>query len=175
MSKKEKKPKKHKGDLPYRACVGIMVLNDDGKVWVGHRLSPDHGELSKTDKRWQMPQGGIDKDEASLDAAKRELWEETGITNVELLAKTPDWITYDLPDDLMGVALKGKYRGQKMAWFAFRYMGDTSEFNISNPPDGAPVEFDAWDWVDMESLPELIVPFKRPVYVAVVDAFRHLK
>ncbi len=170
MGKKDKKPK----ELPYRPCVGIMVLNNEGKVWAGHRVTPATGELSKTDKRWQMPQGGIDKGEASLDAAKRELWEETGITNVELLAEAPEWIYYDLPEDLIGVALKGKYRGQKMAWFAFRYLGDESEFNISNPPEGAPIEFDAWDWVEMESLPELIVPFKRPVYDAVVDAFRHL-
>lgn len=171
MMMAEKNPK----ELPYRACVGIMVLNREGKVWAGHRLTPDLGELSMTDKRWQMPQGGIDKNEPSLDAAKRELFEETGIRNVTLLAEAADWITYDLPEELLGKALKGKYRGQKMAWFAFRFEGDEAEINITHPPKGAPVEFDAWKWVEMEKLPEMIVPFKRAVYDQVVAAFRHLQ
>lgn len=174
MGKKDKKEKRDKGELPYRPCVGIMVLNDQGKVWAGHRLTPDGGELSMSDKRWQMPQGGIDKGEEPLAAAKRELWEETGITRVALLKAAPDWIYYDLPEELIGTALKGKYRGQKMAWFAFRYEGDGSDVNISNPPDGAPVEFDAWDWVDMEGLPDMIVSFKRKVYEEVVETFRDL-
>ncbi len=162
------------GKLPYRSCVGIMVLNGEGKVWAGHRLAPDLGELSRTDKRWQMPQGGIDKGEEPLAAARRELWEETGMTRISLLAEAPDWITYDLPEELVGTALKGKYCGQKMAWFAFRFEGEESEINITHPPQGAPVEFDAWQWVDMELLPEMIVPFKRQVYEEVVAAFRHL-
>ncbi len=166
--------KKKLKDLPYRPCVGIMVLNREGKVWAGHRLTPDNGELSMTDKRWQMPQGGIDKNEASIDAAERELFEETGMTHVSLLAQAPDWIDYDLPEELLGKALKGKYRGQRMAWFAFRFEGDETEINITHPPEGAPVEFDAWQWVDMEKLPEMIVPFKRAVYDQVVAAFRHL-
>ncbi len=166
--------RKDKEELPYRPCVGIMVLNREGKVWAGHRIAPENGELSLTDKRWQMPQGGIDKGEASLAAAKRELWEETGMTSVSLLGEAPDWIHYDLPSELIGKALKGKYKGQKMAWFAFRFEGELSEINISHPPEGAPVEFDAWEWVDMEQLPELIVPFKRKVYEDVVRAFRHL-
>ena len=170
MGKTDSKKKK----LPFRPCVGIMVLNGDGKVWSGHRLTPDGGELSMTDQRWQMPQGGIDKGEEPLDAAKRELWEETGMTSVSLLAEAPDWIKYELPKELVGKALKGKYRGQKMAWYAFRFEGDESEINISHPPDGAPVEFDAWEWVEMDRLPELIVPFKRKVYEEVVAAFRHL-
>lgn len=160
--------------LPYRPCVGIMVLNNDNKVWCGHRLTPDGGELSLTDQRWQMPQGGIDKGEDPLKAAMRELWEETGMTTISLLAAAPRPITYDLPDDLVGKALKGKYRGQEMAWYAFRFEGEESEINITHPPDGAPVEFDDWRWVDMENLPELIVSFKRKVYEEVVAAFRHL-
>ena len=166
----EKKAK----DLPYRPCVGILVLNHQNKVWAGHRITPDGGELSLSDKRWQMPQGGIDKGEEPLAAAKRELWEETGITEVRYLAASSNWIKYDLPEALIGKALKGKFRGQKMAWFAFRYEGDEDEINISHPPDGAPVEFDAWQWVEMEQLLELIVPFKRSMYEEVVEEFRRL-
>jgi putative (di)nucleoside polyphosphate hydrolase len=151
-----------------------MVLNESNKVWCGHRLTPDHGELSLTDQRWQMPQGGIDKGEDPLKAALRELWEETGMTSVSLLAKAPRPITYDLPGELVGKALKGKYRGQEMAWFAFRFEGEETEINITHPPEGAPIEFDDWRWVDMEKLPELIVSFKRTVYEEVVAAFRYL-
>lgn len=166
--------KKSKAQLPYRSCAGVMVLNRDNLVWAGHRLTPDFGELSLTDKRWQMPQGGIDKDEDPLAAAKRELWEETGMRSVSLIARAPEPIRYDLPEDLVGTALKGRYRGQEMAWFAFRFEGEESEINIDHPPDGAPVEFDAWRWVEMEALPSMVVDFKRPIYEAVVAAFRHL-
>lgn len=163
-----------KTNLPYRPCVGIMVLNANGKVWAGHRMMESNLELSMTDKRWQLPQGGIDKGEEPLAAAIRELWEETGMTSVTLLAEAPNWIKYDLPEELLGVALKGKYRGQKMAWFAFRFEGEDSEINISHPPKGSPVEFDAWRWLDMKCLPELIVPFKKQLYEKVVTSFQHL-
>ncbi|MCC2098180.1 MAG: RNA pyrophosphohydrolase, partial [Hyphomicrobiales bacterium] len=119
-------------------------------------------------------QGGIDKGEDPLEAARRELWEETGITSVSLLARAPRLIRYDLPEELVGTALKGKYRGQEMAWFAFRFTGAESEIQIDPPPGDAAAEFDAWDWLDMEQLPELIVPFKRKLYEEVVAAFRHL-
>lgn len=158
-------------DLPYRACVGIMVINREGCVWMGHRPQRLGDEIREGDKRWQMPQGGIDKGEDPLAAAKRELWEETGITSVSLLAQTPDWLTYDLPAKLIGTALKGKYRGQKQLWFAFRFEGETSEINITEPPNGAPVEFDAWEWVPMTKVPERIVAFKRSVYDEVVLQF----
>lgn len=151
-----------------------MLLNKDNKVWIGHRITPSGGELSLSDKRWQMPQGGIDKGEEPLAAATRELWEETGVTKATFLAKAPNWIKYDLPDELLGTALKGKYRGQKMAWFAFRYEGDESEMNISNPPDSAPIEFDAWRWGEVDELAELIVPFKKELYLEVIHAFSHL-
>lgn len=169
-----KKKSNNKGELPYRLCAGIVVLNQDNKVWAGRRIAPDGGELSMTDKLWQMPQGGIDKGEDPQAAAKRELWEETGMTSVSYLAKASQWIDYDLPEALLGTALKGKYKGQRMAWYAFRFEGDESEINISNPPDGAPVEFDAWDWVEMADLPEMIVSFKRDVYLKVVSEFSHL-
>ena len=108
-------------NLPYRPCVGIMVLNKEGLVWVGRRLIEDQGEMSGASQLWQMPQGGIDKDEEPLPAAKRELFEETGIRSVSLLHEAPDWIDYDLPPELVGVAFKGRYRGQTQRWFAFRF------------------------------------------------------
>lgn len=162
-------------DLPYRKCVGIMILNHENRVWAGHRPIIDNDEFEPSDtRRWQMPQGGIDKGEEPQAAAWREMWEETGITSAELLAEAPDWINYDLPEHLIGEALKGKYRGQTQKWFAFRFTGDESEINISSPPDGAPIEFDQWDWVDMKTLPDLIVEFKHRTYVKVVEAFAHL-
>lgn len=120
---------------------------------------------------WQFPQGGIDKGEDPLPAAKRELYEETGIQSVSLLAEAPDWFNYDLPEDLIGVALKGKFRGQTQKWFAFRFEGDEAEINITHPPDGSDQEFDAWEWRDLSEMPELIVPFKRGIYEQVVAEF----
>jgi putative (di)nucleoside polyphosphate hydrolase len=121
-----------------------------------------------------MPQGGIDKGEEAEPAAKRELYEETGMRSVSLLEEAPGWIDYDLPPHLVGIALKGRYRGQRQKWFAFRFEGDESEISINPPPGGHEAEFDAWEWKKMEALPGLIVPFKRRVYEDVVAAFRHL-
>ncbi len=121
-----------------------------------------------------MPQGGIDKGEDPLGAARRELWEETGMRTVGLLAEMPGWVNYDLPRELVGIAFKGRYRGQTQKWFAFRFEGDESEIAINPPPGGHAPEFDAWEWKPMDELPELIVPFKRGVYEQVVAAFRHL-
>lgn len=161
-------------DLPYRPCVGVMVLNADGLVWAGQRATDGNTEYSGHPKLWQMPQGGIDKGEQPLQAAIRELYEETGMRSVDLVAEAPDWIDYDLPPDLIGVGLKGKYRGQTQKWFAFRFTGDEGEIRIDPPPDGHEKEFDAWAWVPMHELPELIVPFKRGVYDEVVRVFSHL-
>ena len=160
--------------LPYRPCVGIMVLNREGLVWAGRRIALADSEKAGTDRLWQMPQGGIDKGEEPLPAARRELYEETGMRTVSLLGETPGWINYDLPRDLVGIALKGRFRGQTQKWFAFRFEGDDSEIAIDPPPGGHEAEFDAWGWKPMLELPELIVPFKRGVYDQVVAAFRHL-
>ncbi|MCO5734589.1 RNA pyrophosphohydrolase [Rhizobium sp. SSA_523] len=161
-------------DLPYRPCVGIMVLNHKGLVWVGRRLSEGNSESDGSPQLWQMPQGGIDKGEDPREAAYRELFEETGMRSVSFLAEAEDWINYDLPEHLIGIGLKGKYRGQTQRWFAFRFEGDESEINIEDPPAGQHQEFDAWDWKPMAELPSLIVPFKRPAYEKVVAAFAHL-
>jgi putative (di)nucleoside polyphosphate hydrolase len=160
--------------LPYRPCVGIMVLNRAGLVWAGRRIALADSEMAGTDLLWQMPQGGIDKGEEAEPAAKRELYEETGMRSVSLLEEAPGWIDYDLPPHLVGIALKGRYRGQRQKWFAFRFEGDESEISINPPPGGHEAEFDAWEWKKMEALPGLIVPFKRRVYEDVVAAFRHL-
>ena len=161
-------------ELPYRPNVGIMVLNRDGHVWVGRRIIEEKGEMTGAKQLWQMPQGGIDKGEDPYPAALRELYEETGMRSVSLLAEAPDWIDYDLPAELVGIALKGKYRGQTQRWFAFRFTGEESEIAIDPPPGGHDAEFGEWAWKPMDELLELIVPFKREVYEKVVAAFGHL-
>jgi len=160
-------------DLPYRPCVGIMVLNREGLVWAGRRTPIGNSEYDGSPNLWQMPQGGIDKGEDPEKAAYRELHEETGMTSVTLLGRTKGWINYDLPPELIGIGLKGKYRGQTQAWFAFRFIGDDSEIQIAPPPGGHEQEFDEWAWKPMEDLPGLIVSFKRKVYDQVVAEFRH--
>lgn len=160
--------------LPYRACVGIMVLNAAGLVWAGRRIVEADTELGGSTFLWQMPQGGIDEGEDPLAAARRELYEETGIRSVELLAEASRWINYDLPREIVGIALKGRYRGQTQKWFAFRFTGNESEIAVNPPPGGHKAEFDQWAWKPMLQLPDLIVPFKRSVYEAVVAEFAHL-
>lgn len=165
---------KSAADLPYRLCAGIMVLDRRGLVWAGRRISEGNTEYDGSPQLWQMPQGGIDKGEDPYQAALRELYEETGMKSVELLSEAPDWIDYDLPDHLLGIGLKGKYRGQRQRWYALRFVGDESEVQINPPPGGHQPEFDAWDWKPMQDLPTLIVPFKRKAYEQVVGAFSHL-
>jgi putative (di)nucleoside polyphosphate hydrolase len=162
--------------LPYRDCVGTAVFNHEGKVFIGRRMPEDDPEDSaERGAPWQMPQGGIDKGEKARDAALRELFEETSIRSVELVAEAPGWIYYDLPDDMIGIALKGKYRGQRQRWFAYRFTGEESEIDVNQPGDGSmPAEFDKWRWEELERLPELIVPFKKQAYLEVVTAFRDL-
>ena len=160
--------------LPYRPCVGVMILNRDNRVWAGRRIAESDSEMAGADKLWQMPQGGIDKGETPVEAAWREMYEETGIRTASLIEEAPAWINYELPPELVGIALKGKFRGQTQRWFAFRFEGDDSEVAINPPPGGHEAEFDRWDWVAMADLPDLIVPFKRGLYEQVVAAFRHL-
>lgn len=159
-------------DLPYRPCVGVVLFNAEGKVWLGKRKWNHDPEHREPQHLWQWPQGGIDKGEDPLVAAKRELFEETNVSSVTLLGEVPDWLNYDLQKEMLGVALKGKYRGQTQRWFAFRFAGDDSEIDVISPGNGAhPAEFSEWRWADIHEAPDLVVPFKRPVYEAVVAAF----
>ncbi len=162
--------------MPYRDCVGTAVFNREGKVFIGRRKpEEDPEDTSEAGAPWQMPQGGIDKGEQPRDTALRELFEETSIRSVELVAEAPGWIYYDLPDEALGTALKGKYRGQRQRWFAYRFIGSDSEINVTEPGDGSmPAEFDMWRWEELERLPSLIVPFKKQAYLEVVTAFRDL-
>jgi len=162
--------------LPYRDCVGIALFNDNGQVLIGRRKPEgDPEDSAELGAPWQMPQGGIDKGEAPEVAALRELFEETSVRSVEQVAEAPDWIYYDLPEDMLGIALKGKYRGQRQRWFAFRFVGSESEINVTEPGDGSmPAEFETWRWEDLSRLPDLIVPFKREAYLQVVAAFKDL-
>jgi len=148
--------------LPYRPCAGIMLVNADGKVFVGQRLDA-------VVEAWQMPQGGIDDGEDAEVAALRELGEETGIApdKVELVAVAPGEFFYDLPDDLVGVIWQGKWRGQRQRWFLYRFLGSDADVNIHT----AHQEFKAWDWVAPEALPDIIVPFKEQLYRDVLAAF----
>lgn len=157
--------------LPYRPCVGIMLFNPAGLVWIGRRVHKFHDQ--GISHFWQMPQGGIDRSEEPKAAALRELYEETGAKSVEVVAESRGWLTYDLPPNLVGVALKGKYRGQQQKWFAMRFVGADGEFDITHHDRDNP-EFDAWRWAPIDELPSLIVPFKRGVYLDVIAEFRHL-
>lgn len=149
--------------LPYRPCVGVMLMNKDGEVFVGQRND-------RFKAAWQMPQGGVDKGEAPKDAAIRELWEETGVTSdkVDIIAETKDWLPYELPHDLVPKLWKGKYRGQEQKWFLFRFNGSDADVNIETEHP----EFAAWKWLNVNSLVDEIVPFKRDVYVRVLEAFQ---
>lgn len=162
--------------LPYRDCVGVAVFNAHGNVFLGSRKAEgDPDQSAAQGSAWQMPQGGIDKGEDPLRAALRELYEETSITSVSLLAEAPEWIYYDLPDDLVGVAWKGKYRGQRQRWFAFAFTGPDSEIDVEHPGGGKfKPEFSGWRWEKLGRAPSLIVPFKRAAYEEVVDAFRDI-
>ena len=149
-------------DLPYRPCVGVMLVNREGLVFAGQRIdSPSPA--------WQMPQGGIDDGEAPIDAAIRELREETGVAEdkVRLIAEGPEELFYDLPDDMIGKIWKGKWRGQRQRWFLFGFEGTDDDIDIETPEP----EFRAWRWADPADLPTMIVPFKKALYEQVLAGF----
>ncbi|MES2334551.1 MAG: RNA pyrophosphohydrolase [Pseudomonadota bacterium] len=149
--------------LPYRPCVGVVLIDARGLVFAGQRIdSPSPA--------WQMPQGGIDDGEKPREAAYRELWEETGIPRdlVEFVGKTHGWVTYDLPPELLGRVWGGKYRGQKQKWFLFRFKGTDADVQIATEHP----EFSSWRWILADEMVQGIVPFKRAVYDAVVRSFR---
>ena len=161
-------------DLPYRPCVGMVVLNAGGLVWTGRRKVEPDGEMAGSSRLWQMPQGGLDKGETPFEAARRELYEETGMESLSLIAEAPEWIKYDLPEDRIGITWGGKYRGQTQKWFALRFTGDEREIRIDPPPGGHKAEFDDWAWKPLLQMPDLVVPFKRKVYEEVIAVFAHL-
>ncbi len=148
--------------LPYRRNVGVMVMNAEGQVWVGQRKD-------RFREYWQMPQGGVDKDEDAQAAALRELEEETGILPhlVEVVSETAGWLPYDLPHDVVPTIWNGKYRGQEQKWFLLRFLGEDDQVNI----DTDHPEFSRWKWLDPAELADAIVPFKRDVYVQVLKEF----
>jgi len=154
----------------YRPCVGLAVFNHDGLVFLGRRrFGP---EIAPLEQAWQMPQGGIDAGETPLEAAQRELYEETSIRSVSLLGEHEGWLAYDIPAPLEGLAWKGRYRGQRQKWFAFRFNGEESEIDVEHPGGGGhKAEFEAWRWEHLERVPDLIVPFKHAVYVEVASSF----
>ncbi len=151
--------------LSYRKCVGVMLRNKSGDVFVGQRLD------NKADA-WQMPQGGIDEGEEPEVAAFRELKEEIGTNNIEIIAKAGNWYSYDIPDFLIPKFWNGQFRGQTQMWFLAKFLGDDSEININT----AEPEFRKWHWASPDTLPNIIVPFKRDLYTALLIEFKdHLK
>ena len=148
---------------PYRACVGIVLMNRAGEVFAGQRV--DHPEGN-----WQMPQGGIEAGETPRDAAFRELLEETGTDRAEYLAEVDEWIHYDLPPEIADKIWKGRYRGQKQRWFCLRFTGSDVDIDIVTEHP----EFTAWRWMDLQDTVREVIPFKRDIYRRVADAFAHL-
>ena len=147
-----------KEELPLRTGVGIVLLNDKNKIFVGKRID-------NPKKFWQMPQGGVDKNEELLQAAKRELKEETSIKSVELIKELDEWLEYDLPKNLLGKLWKGKYKGQKQKWFIMKFLGNESEINVkTNHP-----EFFEWKWIELDEITKVVVDFKLNVYKKIKD------
>jgi putative (di)nucleoside polyphosphate hydrolase len=153
-------------DLPYRPNVGAVLFNPAGLVFVARRANFPNAEGPAGG--WQLPQGGIDDDEDPRGAVLRELAEEIGTDRAEIIGEHPDWLTYDLPPELVGIALKGKYRGQRQRWFALRFTGTDADIRLDADPHP---EFDAWRWTRLEDLTALAVPFKRDIYAVLEQSF----
>ena len=136
-----------------------MVFNDDKKIFVGKRID--------NQKAWQMPQGGVDENEDCFSAARRELYEETGIQSIRVIEKSKEKYTYDLPEYLLGKIWKGKYKGQRQRWFLIKFLGPDSEINLNHKCP----EFNEWKWVDIDELPKIIVPFKKKLYLSLIKEF----
>ena len=151
--------------LPLRLGVGIILLNSKNKVFVGKRIDNQEGNY------WQMPQGGVDKNENLLEAAKRELEEETGIKTVRIIKEFNDWLIYDLPQNLLGKILYGKYRGQKQKWFIMKFIGESNEINIRTIKP----EFIDWKWINITDLTKVAVKFKINIYKRIVEELISLK
>jgi len=152
--------------LPYRLNVGAVLFNDAGQILVARRANLPNAEGAAGG--WQLPQGGIDADEDPAEAIFRELAEEIGTANAEIIGEHPDWMNYDLPPELLGRSFKGKYRGQRQKWFALRFLGKDSDIRLDADPHP---EFDAWRWADLAELPGLAVEFKRPIYETLARDF----
>ena len=147
--------------LPYRPCVGIMLLNQSDEVFVARRID------NMLSEAWQMPQGGIDEGESPRETAMRELMEEIGTNKATIIAESNDWMRYDLPDDLISKVWGGRYRGQEQKWFLMRFEGTHEDINIDTPDP----EFQEWKWVQAHVLPDIIVPFKRQLYIDILEVF----
>lgn len=153
--------------LPYRPNVGAVLFSPRGKVFVARRADLPNAEGAPGG--WQLPQGGIDEGEDPRGAVLRELAEEIGTDRAEIIGEHPDWLTYDLPPELLGVALGGRYRGQRQRWFALRFLGADTDIRLDADPHP---EFDAWRWTDLAALPVLAAPFKRDIYAVLALSFR---
>ncbi len=153
-------------DLPYRPNVGAVLFNAQGRIFVARRADLPNAEGAAGG--WQLPQGGIDADEDPRTAVLRELAEEIGTDKAEIIGEHPEWVTYDLPSHLIGVALHGRYRGQRQRWYALRFTGQDADIRLDLDPHP---EFDAWRWAELSELPNMAVPFKRPIYEVLAVSF----